>query len=91
MTSSATSTDQVASGPDLLYRLTYADPTGEAAVRKVLEVSRGDVFTLVDSQGNPVFLIRRDTLTACVIPHFQFTRTRRGKDNLMAHCRKHHQ
>lgn len=81
----------VASGPDLLGRLWYADPTGETAVRNILSliaVARGDDFTLVDSQGNAVFLIKKHVLVETVIPQLEFTRTRRGRDNIRAHKKK---
>ena len=76
-------TDPVASGPDLLGRLWYADPTGETAVRNLLALGSDD-YTLVDAQGNPIFLIRKTVLIDAVMPHLAFTRTRR-RDNIRAH------
>ena len=82
-----TNTNPDASGPDLLGRLWYADPTGETAVRNILALSRGDEFAVVDSQGNPIFFIKKHVLAEAVIPQLTFTRTRRGRDNIRAHMR----
>lgn len=84
--SSQTAPRSVASSrttPDLLKRITYADPTGETAVKNLLSLTGSENFTLVDAAGNPVFIIKRDVLIEEVMPHLRFTTTRRG-DNLRA-------
>lgn len=80
----------VASGPDgsLLGRLWYSDPTGQAAVQNILALSRADDLRVVDAQGNPIFLIRKDVLIDAVVPHLQFSITRRGRSNIRAHRKK---
>ena len=70
----------------MLGRYWIADPTGETAIHNILALSRGDEFAVVDSQGNPVFFIRKHVLAEVVIPRLTFTRTRRG-DNIRAHMK----
>ena len=79
--------DSVASGPDLIGRLWYADPTGETAIRNILAASHGDDFVVVNSEGFPVFFIKRHVLADVVLPNLSFTRTRRGRSNIRAHRR----
>jgi len=71
----------------MLGRYWIADPTGETAIRNILALSRGDEFAVVDSQGNPIFFIRKHVLAEVVIPRLTFTRTRRG-DNIRAHHKR---
>ncbi|WP_146083040.1 hypothetical protein [Rathayibacter sp. AY1E8] len=51
-----------------LSRLWYADPTGEAAVRRILEA---DDFIVTDPAGHKIFHISRDALLS-VVPMLDF-------------------
>lgn len=79
-------TDPVASGPDL-SRLWYADPTGETAVRRLMDSARAEDLAVVDSRGNILFRIKPNVLGS-LLPLLQFTLTRRGRNMIRAHKRK---
>lgn len=78
--------------PDLVRRLWYADPSGETAVRRILELGQasggGDDLEVCDSRGRVIFLIRRRVLADAVLPHLTFTPTRRGGSAIRAHKKK---
>lgn len=78
--------------PDLVRRLWYADPSGETAIRRILELGQaagnGDDLEVCDSQGRVIFLIRRRVLAEVLLPHLAFTPTRRGRSTIRAHKRK---
>lgn len=78
--------------PDLVRRLWYADPSGETAVRKILELGQtagnGDDLEVCDPRGRVIFLIRRRVLIEAVLPHLAFTPTRRVGSTIRAHKKK---
>lgn len=81
MTDSVTSS--VATGPDS-SKLWYSDPTGETAVRNIMQETRADDFALVDQHGNVIFRIKPNVLAA-ILPMLHFTLTRRGRKTIRAH------
>lgn len=78
--------------PDLVRQLWYADPSGETAIRRILELGQaagnGDDLEVCDSQGRLIFLIRRRVLAEAVLPYLAFTPTRRGRSTIRAHKKK---
>lgn len=88
----ATASRSVASGPttpldqELAHdgALWFRDPTGETAVRNLLNNAPGDDFEVIDGRGNTVFRIKRAHLAA-LIPELTFTLTRRGRQTIRAH------
>ena len=65
--------------------LWYGDPTGETAVRNLLDAATDDDLEVIDNRGNTVFRIKRSTMLDAVVPHLMFTRTRRGRKTIRAH------
>jgi hypothetical protein len=66
-----TDSDPIASGSDL-SRLWFSDPTGETAIRNILNAKN---YSVVDDAGNVVFRIHRDELVAA-LPLYNFSPTR---------------
>lgn len=69
------------------WRTVHADPTGEAAIRNIMAEARVDDYAVVDLRGHVLFRIKPDVL-AGILPHLDFTKTRRGRDNIRAHKKK---
>lgn len=67
--------------------LWYSDPTGETAVRNLLNAATDDDLEVIDNRGTTIFRIKRHTLLEAVVPQLQFTLTRRGRNAIRAHKR----
>lgn len=66
--------------------LWYSDPTGQAAVRNLMQMARMDDLQVVDARGDVVFRIKREVLEEAV-GLFDFTRSRSGL-SIRAHSKK---
>ena len=88
----ATASRSVASGPTTQLdqelasngALWFRDPTGETAVRNLLNSAPDDDFELIDGRGNTVFRIKCTHLAA-LLPELTFSLTRRGRQTIRAH------
>lgn len=67
--------------------LTYADPTGESAIRNLMAMTRSQELRVINERGDCIFFIKPHVLEEAY-GLWKFTRLRNNKFNLRAHSKQ---